>query len=273
MDAAPQVGGFEACAEFQAPDGGNAEDDLGDAVFQSAEHGVAPAGGQAHGGALDDAAHGVQLPLGPEDGGLHFPGGAVPEHREGLLQQGAELGGIHGHRVEPAVLHVFKGLDVGRHGDSLGLQQLQADPAGDAQGSRQPAGEVAAAGHVLEPAVADLGREVGMAGPGAVPQVVVVSGAGVGVADEGRQGRAAGDVSHQSGDELRQVGLLPGRGRGGVPRRPAGKERPQPVHIDSKPGGNPLDGHADGRGMGLAENGEAKPLAVGTAHGINPSCK
>ena len=51
----------EAQAEFDAPDGRDTEDHLGDAVFHAAEHGVSPPGGHAHGSALDDAAQGVKV--------------------------------------------------------------------------------------------------------------------------------------------------------------------------------------------------------------------
>ena len=63
--AAGHGGGGEARSEFQAPDGGDAEDHLGDAVLHAPEHGVSQPGGKAQGHAHNDTPQGVSLGLGP----------------------------------------------------------------------------------------------------------------------------------------------------------------------------------------------------------------
>ena len=266
VGAAGEPGRREAQAELDAPDGRNAEDHLGNAVFHAAEHGVAPARRDAHGRALDDAAQGIQVRLGRQNGRFHLVPGLVPEHREGLSEQGLQLGRVHPGQIKPAVVHAADGLDMGRDGDAQLLQQLEGDAPGDAQGGRQPSGEVTAAGHILVAAVLHLGRVVGVARAGAVPEIGIVAGPGVGVADDGRHGRAAGPALHQARDELRRVGLLPGGGDPALARSPAVEKLLKPVQIHGDPGGESLHGHADGRGVGLAENRQAKPFAVGAAH-------
>ena len=102
-------------------------------------------------------------------------------------------------------------------------------------------------------AVTDLGRIVGMAGTGAVPEIVIVPGTGVGIADDGGDGGTAGHIAHQTGEELRAVRFFPGGGGGAAARRTPVQKGLQFVKIDGKACRDSLHGHTDGRGMGLSK--------------------
>ena len=241
----------EARAELHALDGWDAVEHLGQLSLHAAEHGGAYARGQAGDGAFHDAANAVLGCLGLSDALPHF--GA-----SGFLQSGE--GSQHGicfrvNRVKGAVPDSADHGNVGGNTDALARQPLFAQPAGDADGGGQPAGKMAAACRVLMSAVFDLGGVVRMAGAGAVLQVGVVPGAGVGVADEGGDGCAAGGVFHQTGEKFRRVRLPAGGGVVVLSRGPAGKKGGQGFHIHGKPGGNAVENHADARPVGLAENG------------------
>ena len=81
--------------------------------------------------------------------------------------------------------------------DAPASQDLDCNAPGNAQRGGEPAGEVAAPPHVLVAAVLHLSGEIGVGGPGLVPQFVVVFGAGVGILDDGGQRSSAGDSIHQ----------------------------------------------------------------------------
>ena len=147
------------------------------------------------------------------------------------------------------------------------LQDLQADAPGDAQGGGEPAGEVAAPGHILEAPVLHLGGVVGVGGAGLVPQLAVVLGAGIGVADDGGQGGPAGASLRQPAQDLRHVPLLPGGG-GAVPARgPAPQEGLELVQVHRLPGGQAVHRHPDGRGVGLAEHRDVDVFTPVRGHG------
>ena len=143
---------------------------------------------------------------------------------------------------------------MGPNLDSPASQDLEGNAPGDTQGGGEPAGEVAAPPHVLAAAVLHLGGEVGVGGPGLVPELVVVFGAGVGILDDGGQRGSAGDAVHQSAQNLGRIPLLPGGG-GGVPARgPALEEALELLQVHRLPGGQTVHRHPDGRGVGLAEH-------------------
>ena len=266
--AAPAVGHGKAGAEGHPLHRRDGEGQPGDAVFHPVQHGVPQAGGQADDGALHQAAQGVQILLGLGDGPLHpCPGvrvqdGKVPPSRgqEGLPVQ------VHG--VIALVGDAPHGGDVGPHIDPLPGQDLLADTPGDAQGGGEPAGEVAASRHVLKAPVLHLGGVVGVARAGDVPEVVIVPRPGVGVADEGGQGGAAGAALRQAGEDLRPVPLLPGGGPGAPARGPAVEEGLEFLQVDGLPGGQAVHRHPDARGVGLAEKGNGQLTVINTAHGI-----
>ena len=78
--------------------------------------------------------------------------------------------------------------------DTHFLQPLLAKTACDAQRCRQSAGEMSAAGGILEASVFDLGRVVRMAGSGLVLQVRVVPGTNVLISNH-RSNRGAAGIS------------------------------------------------------------------------------
>ena len=260
--AAPQLCRCETGAELKALHCRDTKDDAGNAVFHAAEHGVSQADGQAQHRALDHAAQAVPLGLGLGDGRLHgFPGGLI-YGGEGLLRRGGAQGG--------GVLHIADGADAGDDFNAPALQNLQADAPGDAQGGRQPAGKVAAAGIVLTAEIFHVGGIVRVARPGHRGEGSVVLGAGVPIADDGGQGHAAGGISPQPRQKLRGVRLFAGGGIGVAAGSPALQEALQGLKIDLLPGGDALQGHADGGGVGLAENGQVKVLTVHAAHRLPP---
>ena len=139
--------------------------------------------------------------------------------------------------------------------DAHFTEPLQAQTAGDAQGGCQPAGEMAAASRILEAAVFNLGGVIRMTWPGTVGQIGVVSGTGIGIVNDGGNGGAAGKAIQDSRQKFRTVFFLPGGG----PIVPAGstaiQKGLQNIEIYGKSRRDAVQGHADGRPMGLAENG------------------
>ena len=115
---------------------------------------------------------------------------------------------------------------------------------------------MAAAGVVLKTEVFHIGGVVRVARPGHRGKGGIVLGPGVPIADDGRQGYAAGAVPPQPGEKFRGVRLLAGGGIGVAARGPALQKALQGLKINLLPGGDTLQGHADGGGMGLAENGQ-----------------
>ncbi len=75
--------------------------------------------------------------------------------------------------------------------DAFSLEKLEAYPAGNAQRGREPPREVTAARYVLRAMKLELRRIVGVGGTRHVPLLVVISGARVGIADDGGERRAA----------------------------------------------------------------------------------
>ena len=144
--------------------------------------------GQSHGGALDGAAHTVAVFPGGGDDLLHALGFVFAEYRE----IGADLVELGCEPVKKGVIQTVEPFDVRADPNPFVFQPLLAQPARDAQGSRQPSGEMTAACRILEAAVFDLGGVVRMTGPGAVLEIAVIPGAGVFVVDDGGNGSAAG---------------------------------------------------------------------------------
>ena len=84
------------------------------------------------------------------------------------------------------------GSDAGEDTDPLLFQQLQADAARDAEGRREPAGEMASAARILKALILDRGRIIRVPRPRRRLQGIVVRGSRVFVADHHRERRAAG---------------------------------------------------------------------------------
>ena len=95
--------------------------------------------------------------------------------------------------------------------NTLRFQPLLAQSTRNTQGGGNASGKMAAAGAVLVTAIFDLGGVVRVPWPGAVLQIGIIPGAGVVVADDGRNGCAAGLAVQQAAEEFRPV-LLPPRG-------------------------------------------------------------
>ena len=97
--------------------------------------------------------------------------------------------------------------------NAAGLERLQRDAARDAQGRRQAAGEVPAAGDVVHVVVLHARRKIGMSRTGLAAQFGVVLGARVGVLDDRGDGRTRGVSINYAGDNVGGVGLAAlGRG-------------------------------------------------------------
>ena len=96
------------------------------------------------------------------------------------------------------ILFTTDGSNSGSNSDAHFLQPLLAQATGDAQRSCQPPGEMTATGSILKAAVLHLGGIVGMAGTGTILQIVVISGTGVFISDDGGNGCTAGKAIHHS---------------------------------------------------------------------------
>ena len=197
--AAGVSGRGKAGAEFDALDGGNTEDDLGDPVFHAVKDGLAHACGDAGNGALHDAANGVACLFCRLDPLAHGLSRRLGEGGKGSAPQGREGFTGHGHRVKGRVHYAPRSVQMRQHGNAPARQQLEADAPRHTQRRREPGGEMTATRRVLKAAELCLGGVIRVAGAGHVPQLPVIGGAGVRVADHRRQRCAAGDAAGQTG--------------------------------------------------------------------------
>ena len=245
----------EPCGpEADALHSGDAEDDGGNTALHAVKQRSAQSHGQTQHSTFHDAANGVTLRLGGGDLCPHGLPYGVIYHREWLVCRG------NGQRSD--IFHRADGGDAADDFNALLFQQLQADATGDAQGGCQPPGKRAAPGEICVTAVLHSGGIVRVAGAGHHGKAVIVPGAGVGVADDGGKRRAAGDVPHQTGKKFRLVRLLPRGGPIVAARGTAVQKRLKGRHVDGLPGRQTLQNHADGRGMGLAEDGQMQKFSV-----------
>ena len=114
---------------------------------------------------------------------------------------------------------------------------------------------MAAAGCVLEAAVFDLGGVVRVPGAGAISQCFIITGVGIVIVDHGGNWRAAGKAIQNAAEKFGAILFLAGCGPVMLPRCPAVQELLQFLQVNGQPRRDPVQGHADGGTVGLAENG------------------
>ena len=252
----------KACAELHALDSGHAEQDGGQTALHAVEHRAADACREADGRAFDDAADAVTSLARRRDGFAHLLAARIADDGKLLASKRAcQL---------TFVSNARNGGDAAHKRDSFARENLQADAARDAQRCGQAAGKVSAARAVLIAAVFDLGGVVRVTGARRDSKIRVILRAGVRIADDGRERRAAGIAVHKAGEDLRRVGLLARRRPDVFARRAAIQKALEFVQINFLARGDALDRHADGRGMRLAEDGQMQIFAVGAAHKPSP---
>ena len=138
--------------------------------------------------------------------------------------------------------------------NAAGLERLQRDAARDAQGRRQAAGEVPAAGDVVHVVILHACREVRMSRTGLAAQLGVVLGARVGVLDDRGDRRARGVPIDHAGNDMRGVGLA-ALGRGLVTAGGATVQKSlQLLLVNGDTRRNAIERAADGGGVRLAED-------------------
>ena len=129
---------------------------------------------------------------------------------------------------------------------------------------------MAAACNILRAVKLHLCGKIRMAGAGQVTEVLIITGTGVGIADDSRKGRAAKGIGHHAGEELGSIRFLAGGGKRAVARGAAGQKGVELRHIHLEACGKTLCRNADGGRMGLTENGDLQIFAVSAGH-IQPS--
>ena len=140
------------------------------------------------------------------------------------------------------------------HVNAAGLECLQRNAAGDAQGCRQAAGEMPATGDIVHVVILHARREVRMSRTGLAAQLGVVLGARVSVLDDRRDGRAGGVPIDHAGDDLGDVGLA-ALGRGLVATGGATVQKGlQRFLVNGDAGGDAIERAADGGGVRLPED-------------------
>ena len=214
--AAAQIGGFTANAKFHGFHGRHAVNDLGNPAFHTAEHRLPQSGRHSGDVALDDAADTVTI--------RPCLGNFLPHPRPGIRGENGKIVsdqiqlGVQGIHLK-IIFYSGNGCNPRGNANAPFRQPLFAQPSRDAQGRRQPPGEMPAACRVLKAAILDLSSVVRVSRAGAVAQVGVVTGAGVCVVNDGGNGRAAGKAIQNPRQEIRAVLLLPGGGPAILPRR------------------------------------------------------
>lgn len=168
-------------------------------------------------------------------------------------------------------VHGIKGL-VGGVGDAQDMaadaypppaQDLAADGPGEHQGGGESAAEMAAAPHVVIPAVPDVAGEIGVAGAGEDLEILIVPRTLVLVADDHGQGGAGGAAVQGAGQDSGDIALQ-ASGGGFVPAGgAAGHLDADFLHVQRLPGGQAVQNAADGFAVALPENGEAHPVTDG----------
>ena len=138
--------------------------------------------------------------------------------------------------------------------DAAGLECLQRDAASDAQGGRQAAGEVSAAGDVVHVVVLHARRKVCVPWAGLAAQLGIVLGARVGVFDNCCDGCASGVSIDHTSDDMRGVGLA-ALGCGLVATGGATVQKGlQLLLVNGDTGGDAVERAADSRGVRLAKD-------------------
>ena len=122
---------------------------------------------------------------------------------------------------------------------------------------------MAAAPHVVIPAVPDVAGEIGVAGTGQNLQVLIVPRTLILVADLHGQGRAGGAAVQGAGEDDGRIALQAGGG-GFIPAGgAAGHLEADFLHVQRFPGGQAVQDAADGLAVAFPENGEAHPITDG----------
>ena len=178
----PHPGGGEAVSEFDAPHPWNSKYRMGDHAFHAVPERFAKAYRQALHGAGHYASQGIAIGLGGLEG--FGPGGGIGEASH-FGEAGVEAGEVH---------HLF-GNDAGGH-----------------KAQREPAAEHAATPQVIEASEFQVGREVGVARTGVLPELLVVFAAGVLVAEQDGEGSAGGIAIVHAGKNFGKVFFHPGCG-------------------------------------------------------------
>ena len=111
-------GGGKASAELHALHGGNAEKRRSQTVFKPLKHGLSQPGGHPHSGALNHAAHGVQMLESLQNECLHPLSRSVVQNGKGLRGHGVEERPVRA-QGKGEVLHISHGGQVSPHMDAV----------------------------------------------------------------------------------------------------------------------------------------------------------
>jgi hypothetical protein len=119
---------------------------------------------------------------------------------------------------------------------------------------------------MIADAVLGVGGVVGVGGSVDVLEVVVGAGAGVGVADHHRDGRAQGPPLEHAAEDLDLVGLVSLGDQAALARPPPIEVRLDVGDVDSQARRASVDHHADTATMALAEGVHTKDLTPAARH-------
>ena len=260
--AAGHIRHLEPGSKFQPLYGGNPINNPSNPALHAAEHGVAPPGGKSGHIAADYTAHAVFPGSGLCDSLAHsLPGGGI-YHRKVFPNPGK----LRTDWIQRFIGNAADGIDFGGNENAHSFQPLFTKPSCNAQRGCQPSGKMTASRHILKALVLDLGGVVCVARPGGIQKIAVIFGAGVVIVNHSADGSAAGVTVHNAAEKLRGICFLPGGGVVVLSRGSPVEEGLQLLQVHRKTGGNPIQTHTDGRGVGLPENGQFQMFTVGTAH-------
>ena len=134
--AAAHGGHGKAHAKLHTLYGGNAKGDLRDAILDAVEHGVADARGKPVNAALHDAADAVELVARGQNLLAHAAGCGGVNARQIVRKDCFAVGVAIDHVVHRQVGDAADLRDVRHDLNAAGLERLQRNAAGDAQGCR-----------------------------------------------------------------------------------------------------------------------------------------
>ena len=260
----------EAVSKFDALHGGDGEHHVGQLALQRIKEGIAKPYGKAGHHTFDDAADGVSLRLGIEDGGFHLLADVLGEDGELLFTKRREGRLALSQRIEAAVLDPRDAGDMRADMDAFGREYLPGNGARKGQGRSDAAGEMAAAAVVIVSAIFHMSGVVGMSGAHTVFQNTIVLRMLIAISDLHRERCPGRAVIEIAGEDLKSV-LLPARGRQCAAARSAARHIPaHGIPVDGDPCGKSVDDAADGSAMGFPKNGDFQFLSKCIAHRICP---
>ena len=253
----------KAVAKFDAFNGWYGKHHMAELAFDGVEEGVAYAGGKAGDHTFDDAADRIEVVLSGQDFSFHRSGLGLVEDGQRFFFQSLQGFCCFPDGIERLIGDAGQAQDMGADGNAVAGQDLGSHGPGKDQGRCQAAREMTAAAVVIEAAIAYLTGVIGMARPHKMPQLVVITGMLVTVADDSTQRRPRRIAVEKAALDFKGVLFGPGRRHRILPRCPPGHLSPDSIPVDGFARWQAIEDGTDRKAVGFTENRQADCLSKG----------